>query len=305
MSKFHIMLVVVGVVLALAGWAPAQAALPADSCDSMDPGNVYNTGPGSPGLITWDDVDYLNDYLCRGGPAPMPLSNGDPNGDCIIDAADVAYLENYLLTGQNPPVDCTCLNPATGECTHDYCLGQNPGDADGSGYHNVGDAVYLMKFLCSGGPAPVPLANGDYNGDGVIDSLDVYGSFMYIWKCRNAGKCGYPPPVPCAGEEPTIGVYFQDPCFGAQAGDANGDESVDLGDAVYMINYIFKDGFSPKPYDFFNGDVNHDCQTNVGDAVYIINNVFHGGPGPVGCDDWIQSCGCHNLTIAWLFRWGK
>ncbi|MFH1700152.1 MAG: PQQ-binding-like beta-propeller repeat protein [Candidatus Zixiibacteriota bacterium] len=61
-------------------------------------------------------------------------------------------------------------------------------------------------------------------------------------------------------------------------GDANGDGSSNVGDAVYLINHVFKGGSAPNPVEA--GDANCDGAINVGDAVYIINFVFKGGAGP-------------------------
>lgn len=61
-------------------------------------------------------------------------------------------------------------------------------------------------------------------------------------------------------------------------GDANADMTVNVGDAVYMISYVFKGGPPPVPVD--GGDANCDGNPNVGDAVYLIAYVFKGGPGP-------------------------
>ncbi len=61
-------------------------------------------------------------------------------------------------------------------------------------------------------------------------------------------------------------------------GDANGDDIPNVGDAVYLINFVFKGGPAPDPVEA--GDANCDDQTNVGDAVYLINFVFKGGPQP-------------------------
>jgi hypothetical protein len=62
-------------------------------------------------------------------------------------------------------------------------------------------------------------------------------------------------------------------------GNANGDASVNVGDAVYIINYVFKGG--PAPPCLPQANANGDAAVNVGDAVYIINYVFKGGPAPI------------------------
>jgi hypothetical protein len=61
-------------------------------------------------------------------------------------------------------------------------------------------------------------------------------------------------------------------------GDANGDGTVNVGDAVFLINFVFKGGAAPEPIE--SGDANCDASCNVGDAVYLINFVFKGGPEP-------------------------
>jgi hypothetical protein len=76
-------------------------------------------------------------------------------------------------------------------------------------------------------------------------------------------------------------------------GDANGDGQINVGDAVYIITYVFKGGAAPTPFDPCSGDANGDCQCNVGDAVYIISYVFKGGAAPVDCETWTGSCGSY------------
>jgi M6 family metalloprotease-like protein len=62
-------------------------------------------------------------------------------------------------------------------------------------------------------------------------------------------------------------------------GDANRDGSANVGDAVFLIAYVFKGGPPPDP--LCAGDANGDDDVNVGDAVYLISYVFKGGPPPV------------------------
>ena len=74
---------------------------------------------------------------------------------------------------------------------------------------------------------------------------------------------------------------FSDFCFAVgERGDANSDGYVNVGDAVFLINFVFKGGPAPEPYEF--GDANCDATVNVGDAVYLVNYIFRGGPPP-GC----------------------
>lgn len=61
-------------------------------------------------------------------------------------------------------------------------------------------------------------------------------------------------------------------------GDANGDRKINVADAVYMINYVFKNGSAPNPLQA--GDANADGKVNVADIVYLINRIFKNGPAP-------------------------
>ncbi|MFH1335586.1 MAG: dockerin type I domain-containing protein [Candidatus Zixiibacteriota bacterium] len=63
-------------------------------------------------------------------------------------------------------------------------------------------------------------------------------------------------------------------------GDVNADGVKNVGDIVYLINYLFKDGPSPNPLGI--GDVNLDGVVNVGDVVYLVNYLFKNGPPPCG-----------------------
>jgi hypothetical protein len=65
-------------------------------------------------------------------------------------------------------------------------------------------------------------------------------------------------------------------------GDANSDATVNVSDAVYIINYVFVGGGAPVP--LACGDANSDGTVNVSDAVYIINYVFVGGGAPGDCN---------------------
>ncbi|MBD3218803.1 MAG: hypothetical protein GF310_11030 [candidate division Zixibacteria bacterium] len=79
--------------------------------------------------------------------------------------------------------------------------------------------------------------------------------------------------------------YWQDFGLGEPdfiCGDANSDMTVNVSDAVYIINFVFIGGGPPVPYD--SGDSNCDNTVNVSDAVWVINYVFIGGNDPCDTD---------------------
>lgn len=84
------------------------------------------------------------------------------------------------------------------------------------------------------------------------------------------------------------GVYHYNDILIYTCGDADGDGSVNIGDVVYIGNYVFKSkecaanppvGCPPDPYGA--GDVDCDGSMNIGDGVYLGNAVFRpGSPTP-------------------------
>jgi len=67
-----------------------------------------------------------------------------------------------------------------------------------------------------------------------------------------------------------------------QPGDNNANNKVDLGDIIFLVNYIFKNG--PEPINKPMSDVNVDCVLNLGDLIYLVNYIFKGGLDPLpGC----------------------
>jgi hypothetical protein len=66
-------------------------------------------------------------------------------------------------------------------------------------------------------------------------------------------------------------------------GDANGDGSIDISDAVSLIMYIFSGGQIPNPV--AAADANCDGAVDISDAVFLIAYIFSGGAAPCeGCN---------------------
>jgi hypothetical protein len=64
-------------------------------------------------------------------------------------------------------------------------------------------------------------------------------------------------------------------------GDANGDGSVDIGDVVHLVAYLYKNGSPPQCDPMAEcGDVNSDGVINIGDVLYLVNYLYRSGPPP-------------------------
>ncbi|UCB52467.1 MAG: agmatine deiminase family protein, partial [Candidatus Zixiibacteriota bacterium] len=67
----------------------------------------------------------------------------------------------------------------------------------------------------------------------------------------------------------------------AVCGDVNDDETVDLGDVVYLLNYLYRSG--PEPICLpptACGDVTGNGVIDIGDVVHLVNYLYKGGPPP-------------------------
>jgi len=117
-------------------------------------------------------------------------------------------------------------------------------------FHNSGGGVFEAYFADGLPDMGHSVGAADLDGDGDLDLIGAYllGFVTYFNRL----------------------IY---PC-----GDANCDETVSVGDVVYLIAYIFKDG--PEPSPMGAGDANCDGDVNVADAVYMIAYIFKDGPAP-------------------------
>jgi hypothetical protein len=141
-------------------------------------------------------------------------------------------------------------------------------DTDNDGFGDPGHP----ENMCPEDNCPEDYNPGqeDYDQDGVGDICDNC-EFIYN-------------PDQADGDGDNIGDVCDYIC-----GDANSDETVNVSDAVYIINYVFIGGDAPDP--LISGDTNCDGDINVSDAVWIINYVFIGGNIPCDTDgDSVPDC---------------
>jgi hypothetical protein len=75
--------------------------------------------------------------------------------------------------------------------------------------------------------------------------------------------------------------HFLPYCFSIsypELGDVNADGVVDIGDVVYLVNYLYRGSPSPVPTPV--GDTNCDGVVDIGDVVRLIGYLYRGEPPP-------------------------
>jgi uncharacterized delta-60 repeat protein len=123
-----------------------------------------------------------------------------------------------------------------------------------------------IKYYPNGDTAWVRRYNGPGNSGDCASAIAIDGSCLVYETGRSMGSG--------TSEDYATIKYVQFLC-----GDVNKDGVVDVGDVVYLINYLFKNGPAPVPI-LKAGDASCDGVVDVGDAVYLINYLFKKGPEP-------------------------
>ncbi len=127
-----------------------------------------------------------------------------------------------------------------------------------------------------------------FSGYWMSRDIDNESKLFELWLCEgdwtiNAPYIdGYISPDPqyiTVGESPdtlhSITLVYTIPY---ECGNVNADGAVNIGDIVFLVNYIFKAGPAPDPLCL--GRTNFDSPVNIGDVTYLVNYVFKSGPAP-------------------------
>jgi hypothetical protein len=108
----------------------------------------------------------------------------------------------------------------------------------------------------------------------------VYSVTLDIWTTYFIDSAG----VSCTKDSSQMSVYDRSLiCSEYTCGDGNGDANVEITDAVYLINYIFKDAAPPEcpPPHTCCANANGDGEVTIADVVYLINYLLKSGDPPI------------------------
>ncbi len=206
--------------------------------------------------------DTVN-YAAEISPRSVFCADLDGDGDLDLAVANVSGSVSIFKNNGNGTFQDK-VNYSTGDYANSVFCSDLDGDGDldlalscpgSSGdiyvYKNIGDGTFETPVVFNGEETPSSVSSSDLDGDGDLD-LAVTNS-----------------------ESDNVSILFN-----IYRGNCNGDSVVDIGDVVFLINYLFKSG--PEIPCLSVGDANCDGMVNIGDVVYLNNYLFKLGP-PLTC----------------------
>lgn len=168
------------------------------------------------------------------------------------NCSKIGYAANYVVYPGLVQIATETLPTCSLTIPYSFQLATAGGVGDQTWYDRDGDLEGLGLILQSDGTiSGNPILSGSYDFIAVVD--DAFGH-----------------------DEKELAIEIVQPFI---FGDANFDQMVNIGDAVYLTNYIFNEGPPPTPFEDA-GDANCEGAVNIGDAVYIVNHIFNSGPKP-------------------------
>lgn len=251
---------------------------------------VYSTGNGPRGMDA-ADVDNDGDFdivtantssssvgvLLNDGQGNLSAAGSYPTGQFpyTVVAADLNGDGWVDLSTANAGDDSVSvlLNQAGGSFAFhvDYDIGDQPNTA-----HLVADLdgdLDLDIVTCGGNNASGALLFN--NGDGTFGSYSSYSNGWVPWTAAAADLDDDQDIDLATSSHNRVAILLNQDYI---CGDADGNEIVNISDAVFLIDYVFGGGPAPNP--LVAGDTNCDDIVNISDAVYLIAYIFGGGPAP-------------------------
>ncbi len=244
---------------------------------------------------TYCDFNFMRDIVQTSVDLVYQVSESDDfDGDGITNDLDNCFLTYNpdQTDGDGDSIGTDCDN-----CPDLYNPTQIDLDGDGVGDHcdgklhvisvNLPDAYLNEPYSCDlvaiGGTAPYnwTMLGGDmpygceFSG-GTSCTISGIPSFKatYFFTILATDQSN-PLKADTVDLHITVTDHPQPPYV---CGDADGSGGISIGDAVYIINYIFGGGPAPVPYEA--GDYDCNGEVSIGDAVWNINYIFGGGPQP-------------------------
>jgi hypothetical protein len=255
--------------------------------------------------VHWNEAGRFNtltDIPGRGTPGFISVADVDGDGDMDIVGA---FFDGFTLAIQEGPRAFRGVDIIT---PIQFPFGFRAEDLDGDGDADIAAPSFLstgnpaLALLRSRGNASFdapsvveidlflgPITSGDYDGDGKRDLLASGQPF-----CSDGGCVFEPKLIAFLNRtHPSTSLDADrngrpDECdAGAfRRGDASGNGSIDVADAVFTLRMLFQGGPAARCAEA--PDADNDGTVGLADAVLILDFLFRGGPppaapGPTSC----------------------
>jgi uncharacterized protein YfaS (alpha-2-macroglobulin family) len=267
--------------------------------------------PGYNLTVSTDKPQYYNGEIVRisgrltdngnGISAEVCINVTDPNGVqidgiCIVTNSAGYYWRNITLDSDAIPgvyhvtVDDEVHGIQASTSFTVFRLGYYLTVVTDKSQYNPAETVHISgQFTNNGigisGSVCVEVTDPNEN---LIDGICVVtNSAGYYWRNTTLDSDAIPGQYNVTADNETHGIHALtsfNVVPGILCGDANNDGKIDVGDIIYLINFLFKGPSYPAPVpEYCCGDANGDGLCTVGDVVYLINYLFKGGLPPGGC----------------------
>jgi hypothetical protein len=276
-------------------WTYHTEGCPPDTLMDLYQVVVWSTGDdygtlANPKTLTAEDQEQLMTYLDNGG--RLLLSSQD----FLLDNNSNTFITDYLhLAGHDDD-----------ESVHSVAGVEDDTVSDGMSltlsypFYNFSDHVFpgadaagLFYQTSKGVSSPrAGVQLDEYSPAGAGASLVDYCAVRYPQSGPSVHRViflAFPfEAVPQTGPDPNnsytlmrrimkwFGLGLTSPEF--MHGDANGDEIIDLADAIFLLNYLYRAGDAPSPLEA--GDANCNGLVDLEDAIYLLNYLYKGGDPP-------------------------
>ncbi len=250
-------------------------------CDPIDPNNggwqsIQNVNPGDLVRIYTLDMDFVNlisvtdDNMFRVSPTQsFAIWDGHNYDDQTCVTGQIYYVTinngspfTIRLNSSDPSISPVFTDISYSNGFLNWKLTESWAYVRCFIYDSQNNLVARPiwdKLYASNYPQSLPMM--------FLPQDQTYTARFYAWR-------------PDGGKSQTINYTFNYQC--TYCGDADGSGSVDISDAVYLVQYIFAGG--PEPGDCQIptglGDANGDCTVDISDVAYIVQYAFAGGAQP-------------------------
>jgi len=146
-------------------------------------------------------------------------------------------------------------------------------DTDNDGICNSGDGCPTDPNKTEPGQCGCGFSDVDADGDMVADCIDLCPLDP---NKSDPGDCGCGVPDTDNDMDGTSDCIQTDLDF--ERGNANSDNTVDIGDGIFILQFLFNSGVAPLCLDA--ADANNDEIIDLSDAIYLVQYIFAGGTEP-------------------------